>query len=261
MARKLLLLLFIFALAIPADGQIIGGGIIGAAGGSETSCTECTGGLTFAGYFESDGDVTNGDPCGCSAGDETGTAYDSCTITGGYIYAADGGKYYGWTVSSGGDIINGSNGSVLIHFTVNTRLNLTRIFSYEPDPGNDRVVIYENSSFYLAAYHEGNSTGNVLITCTGASLSNGNTYYAVLRWRTGSSNPSLNMDVYDSSENNIANCSTNTDLTAFAITGGTDVLEIGNSGSADGSTSILKTKIWNSYAGAPTCGSGTCAAE
>lgn len=255
---KLLFLFFFLTLATAnADDMLL----LGVGGGAGGGCTECTGGLTFAGYFESDGDVTNGTPCGCSAGDETGTAYDSCTIHDGYIDSADAGKYFGWTVANSGDIINGSAGSVLIHFTATTVVNTGRIFSYEPDSGNDRVVIYENSSSDLVAYHEGNSTGNILITCTSSNLSNGSTYYVVLRWRTGSSNPSLLMEVYASDESSIDSCSTNTDLTAFAVTDGADVLEIGNSAAGEADTNILKFKVWDTYAGAPTCGSGTCAAE
>lgn len=228
--------------------------ILGASGGA-AACDSCTGGLVFAAYFEdASGDVTLGVPCGCSAGDTTGTSNDSCTITGGYLYSADGGKYFAWDVSSG-DILNDEAGSILIEFETASFAG-GELFSGYVD-ANNRVDVHLYSTDEIQISHKGDSATTTTAQTAGTDNLMINTrYFVVARWTTADVDPDLSIVLYNSSGVEIDSGSSNINLTAFAADKqlGASGLKIGNRLATDIDAKIYKVKIWSTYDGAPTSG-------
>ena len=245
------ILLFFVSPLHAASVMMMGGGATAAA-----ACTSCTGGVIFAAYFSQDGDVTTGSPCGCSAGDTTGTAADSCTITGGYLYSADNGKYYAWDVSSD-DIFNDQTGSILIEFRIvaETFTNGALLFDVTPQTNEDRVEIYTSGGDELSLVHEGANTPTTIATSGADNVLVNTQYYVVIRWTTANVDPNLKIEIYNGTTDAlIDDASSNTNLTAFDTAAGAGHFKVGNNSAANTSINIYKIKVWDTYAGAPTSG-------
>lgn len=220
--------------------------------GGVVSCDSCTGGLLFSAYFESTSDVTTGTPCGCSAGDTTGTANDSATIHDGYIDSADGLKYFSWDVSSD-DICKDTEGSVLIKYEYSTTVVLAQLFHLFGETAQNRINIQiAGSTDDLTVLHEGADAGATTASTTGVATTSVDTpYYVIIRWTTADVDPNLYIAIYDMAKNlrNSAG-SSNTNLTAFDVQAAANGLRIGNDTSADAAIKIHSIKIWDTYAGA-----------
>lgn len=224
---------------------------------SAPSCTACTGGLIFAAYFEdASGNVTLGTPCGCSVGDTTGAAADSCTITGGYADVADGGKYFAWDVSST-DIFDWAAGSMLIEFVGVTAVTNSRLFSVVAEAAQNQLTIYSNTD-EIFAMHEGADAGPTVVATSGAStvVYDGTThYYIVLRWDTADVDPNFFIGVYNGTTDALIDSDqSNGPLTAWDVEPGAGTFHVGNDTANDGAFKIYKVLVWDSYAGAPSSG-------
>jgi len=225
---------------------------IAGAGVSAVTCTSCTGGLLFAAYFEdASGDVTLGSPCGCSVGDTTGAATDSCTITGGYLYSADTTKHWSWDVSSN-DIIKPTAGSILLKFRVETWVDQTELFAAYEDT-NNRISIYLHIGDEVFVMHKGNST-EVAAQTSGTNTAVINTdYWLVVRWTTADVDPNLKIELYNGTTKALIDDGTsNTNCVDFANVLGAGDFKVGNRTTNNGSVRIYSIKVWDTYAGAPT---------
>jgi hypothetical protein len=250
--RKLLIILFLLILALPVQSATMVSGRP-CPGGAASACTACTGGLTFAAYFEAagDGDVTKGSPCGCSTGDTTGAAADSCTIESGYLWSADAGKYYVWDVSTD-DIISDTEGSMLIEFEVKTWVSGAVLFGLVVTSGQDNLYVSLGATDDINAIYEGQNAGPVSIATSGVTTCVVDTvYFAIVRWTTEDVNPNFTVTVYDSSHNQRNTPGTSdTNLTTFTSTPGAGTFVVGNYGASEAAIRIHSIKIWNTFAGA-----------
>ncbi len=220
-----------------------GGGAI-----STPICDSCISGLMLSWYCDSEtiNDVAYS-PCGCSAGDTSAVSGDSCTITDGYINSTDGGKYYSLSVDSR-DIFTEVEGSVIIKFRIITSVEYTEIWSVRANADN-LIRFSDRSGNDVSFYYRGFDFG-VEIYTVGNHIIIGEDFYALLRWRQGSSDPALSLSVYAASDTSTAleTVTTNTDLDEWTSTPVNDY--IGNYSAYDGSVRIYQIRRWNTYDGA-----------
>jgi len=241
-----LCLWFVLLIAVNVSwsaGMMMVGGGVGTAGG----CDACTGGLIFSAYWETDSDITNGSPCGCGSdttGDLTGAA---STVTGedGYISTTNGEDYYTYGITFP------ASGSFLAKISMVTHATGTEFFKFYYDNNNYLSLAAPSTSDLKLDYH-GNATSSAA-TLNSDELPAGTDRWAVGRWRTGSTNPSIALTIYSvDDESQVGTASTATDLTA--MTSIPIYIYVGNHSAVNGAVRIYKLKIWDTYDGAPSSG-------
>lgn len=247
--RTIVFLLFSLTFVCSATGMMLihGQKVAG------TSCDSCTGGLIFSWYCNT---TTVGDtgysPCGCSAGDTSGAANDSCTVHDSYVDSADAGKYINFDVSSD-DIWIDTVGSMLIDFQVDTWVNGADLFAIFVDV-TDRFRLYLTSDDELVALHEGNDNDVFVSTSSVSTVVTGQRYFVVARWTSADVDPNLKIEVYNSSETLVDDNTSNTNLSAFDNVPSAGSFFVGNRTGEESAIRIYKIKVWTTYDGAPTSG-------
>lgn len=212
------------ALLIPSSAQTWGvvGLSSGSGGGGATFCSTCTGSsgspslcwevATDTTDIETDGG------CVVSGGDHTGDASSLVDIaaapsgkTGYAIYWPAGGDYYAFDIS-GDDILLDSAGTITFDLNVHTFVEGSGVVRFSGAMNTDDcwIELYGVSAGpELRIRYEGNNTGIVSAATDGANLSADTWYSVTAKWRIGSSNPCLYINV------NSTTGQTDTDLTEF----------------------------------------------
>lgn len=230
------------------NSYIAGHGAVAGAPAGDT-CSGCAGtGLIFSWYCNS---TTVGDtgysPYGCSCGDTSATANDSVTITSGYINAADGNKYYKFTVSSY-DIFTDTEGSVLIDFQVDTFVDNAGIYRVYGD-GNNYLFVGIDNTDEIQVFYRSNSQNHNCIT-TGSQVSVSTRYYVIARWTQSDVDPNLFIGLYNSSETLLDSATYNTNPSDFLVDPDADDMRVGETQGIDAAFKIYSIKVWDTYAGA-----------
>jgi hypothetical protein len=234
-------ILLLFPMIAFAGGKGVGFGVAG------SGCTPCTDGLTFAAYFnDNTGDVTLGNPCGCSTGNSTGTANDSCTIHDGYLDSAYALQYFFYD----GAILDSldTEGSTLLDVRVDTWVDDAKIFELFGSASNYiNIALYSSND--LRIWYNGNGSMVSGAITNNNQMNTSTRYYIIVRWTQSDVDPNIAVFLYNASENQLDTGIANNALTDWS-TEPTE-LRIGNSHTTkDAAIRIYSIKVWDTYDGA-----------
>jgi len=248
MKKLILLLLLIPSLLYAQDWQearmsigVIGGGVPAATGGDS-----CTGTLLFSWHGEN-ADVTLGTPAGCAAGDTTGTANSSATISNSQFW--DGSNsvscpsmsdYYSFDYTSN---FNETEGTLVFRIRVVTWYGTT-FFDVTYDANNYlRLALLGTDEMRLS--HKDTATGVIVADTTDANIALNTWYTVTAKWNKANVNPNLSLVVCDTDN---ANCSTTgvSNVNLLSWGGSPSVIKIGEIYGNNAAFFFDGIKIYNS---------------
>ena len=220
--RKLFIILCLILLS--SNAYALGAGIVGAVGGSSaTVLPSCTGDTLFIWGCTS----TTVTDDGCSVGDTSASAVSDPAISSGECTFGNG-DYYTFAVSSE-DIMKEAAGTIFVRFKATSALvNTATLLDAIGQTNEDRIKLYFTATG-LSFMYEGANDGGQVATVVGSV--NADTYYiARARWRTGDTDPPIDLSIYSTNCSALVIADTNntTNITEMDTAMSGEALRIGN---------------------------------
>ena len=244
MMKILLTAVFVFlSVTYGQCASLIGSGIPVEAGE-----VVCTGGANPIFYWDMEHitDVTSGTPAGCSAGDDVGLNVNAelsttaGTVTNGTysILFPTGYDHVEFDVSSG-DIIDGDEGTITFDVTC-ADWSIEPALFRSTDGTVDNMILVRVDNSTVRAEYDGSGTG-LNITHGNTPLTNNQKYSVEYKWRIGTTNPSVSLNIDDGTA-----VTSDTDLTQMSSS--LTKLFIGNQGFPAASNCwIDNLKVYDSW--------------
>ena len=252
MKRIILAILFLVVLttqALGTDYAYLMGGRPAPGGAAASAATDsCTGGLVLSAHFENTDKITEG---GVSGGVNNG-----CTTNADTTWSKTANMSYSTTQKSDGSYsiycnacsttdagtigvdINIDAGTLMFDIYVITRNKYSTIIDARLD-ANNWISCYFNGTETITCEYKGNGT-TVYVTAKSYQLSADSWHSVVFKWRTGSTDPSLSIQVDANSA-----VTTNDDLTALTDTPTT--LQVHRRYTGDNTFYLDKVKVYNAW--------------